>query len=67
MEIQPYCWFSIYKSVKLRRATDGIVEAVEYTGKQWVLGLQYHPEMMFENDKEQLKVFKYFVEKIKTL
>ncbi|MEA1976095.1 MAG: gamma-glutamyl-gamma-aminobutyrate hydrolase family protein [Bacillota bacterium] len=49
------------------RATDGIVEAVEYTGKQWVLGLQYHPEMMFENDKEQLKVFKYFVEKIKTL
>lgn len=48
----------------IAKATDGIVEAIEYEGNNFILGLQFHPEMMFENDEEQLKVFKYFIKKI---
>lgn len=33
------------------RAPDGVVEAVEWTGGgNWVLGVQWHPERMVEND-----------------
>jgi putative glutamine amidotransferase len=44
----------------IAKSRDGIIESIEYTGEQWILGLQYHPEMLFESDKEQLKIFSYF-------
>jgi putative glutamine amidotransferase len=47
------------------KATDSMVESIEYEGNNFILGLQFHPEMMFENDEEQLNVFKYFVKKVK--
>jgi len=48
----------------IAKATDNMVEAIEYKDDNFILGLQFHPEMMFENDEEQLKVFKYFINKV---
>jgi putative glutamine amidotransferase len=28
------------------RATDGVIEAIEWTGPGWVMGVQWHPERM---------------------
>lgn len=38
-------------------APDGIVEAVERPESSWVLGVQWHPEMMFKAHDEHLKPF----------
>lgn len=43
-------------------APDGTIEAVEHTGKTWVLGVQWHPEMMFAAHEEHLKPFTALVE-----
>jgi len=48
------------------KATDGIVEAVEHPNKKWVIGVQWHPELLFENDKIQAKLFKAFVDACKS-
>lgn len=39
---------------------DGIIEALEFNGEQFILGLQWHPEMMFDS-KIQQRVFEKFV------
>lgn len=38
-------------------APDGIVESVERPDSSWVLGVQWHPEMMFKAHQEHLKPF----------
>jgi putative glutamine amidotransferase len=43
---------------------DGLVEAVEGTGKTFVLGVQWHPEMSFQKYPEQLAPFTVFVEAV---
>ncbi len=43
------------------KAEDGIVEALEYRENTFNLGLQWHPELMYKEDKEQEKIFKYFI------
>ncbi|MBO5666852.1 MAG: gamma-glutamyl-gamma-aminobutyrate hydrolase family protein [Firmicutes bacterium] len=40
---------------------DGVVEAIELPGERFVLGVQWHPEMMVESEI-QTKIFKAFVE-----
>jgi putative glutamine amidotransferase len=44
-------------------AEDGTVEAVELDprGKQWFLGLQWHPEDTAEVDDRQARIFRGFV------
>ncbi|MQL52603.1 gamma-glutamyl-gamma-aminobutyrate hydrolase family protein [Desulfofundulus thermobenzoicus] len=44
------------------RATDGIIEAIEYSGPAFVLGVQWHPETMWERDGTALDLFKALVE-----
>lgn len=44
---------------------DGIVEALESTEHDWVLGVQWHPEMMFKAHREQLALFEAFVQRAK--
>jgi len=44
------------------RAQDGIVEAFEKEEGSFVLGVQFHPEMMYR-DEDMLKLFKIFIEK----
>ena len=43
-------------------APDGLIEAVDYPGKSWVLGVQWHPEMMYAAHPEHLKPFAALVE-----
>ncbi|MDI3339047.1 MAG: gamma-glutamyl-gamma-aminobutyrate hydrolase family protein [Sphaerobacter sp.] len=43
------------------RAPDGIVEAVWRPGPTWVLGLQWHPELMFRAHPEHLRPFQALV------
>lgn len=43
------------------RATDGIIEAIEYSGPAFVLGVQWHPETMWERDGTALDLFKALV------
>ena len=45
----------------LARAPDGIVEAVQMTDRRFFLGLQWHPERIFERD-EQRRIFGAFVD-----
>ena len=49
------------------RASDGIVEGVEDKSKDFLVGVQWHPEMMFFKHEEQTKVFEYFVKKVEEM
>jgi putative glutamine amidotransferase len=44
------------------RAGDGLVEAVEQPSCSWVLGVQWHPEMMYAAHVEHLRPFSSLVE-----
>ena len=41
-------------------APDGIVEAVEGIDANWIIGVQWHPEWLIENDRRMLNLFKTF-------
>lgn len=43
------------------RAQDGIVEAIEAARADWIIGVQWHPEMMAQRDETMLKIFKRLV------
>jgi len=43
-------------------AEDGIVEGVEAPGRRFVVGVQCHPELLFEDDARWLGLFRGFVE-----
>ena len=44
------------------RAVDGIVEAVEHPGKEFVLGVQWHPEGTWKKDLYSKRLFRAFVQ-----
>jgi len=44
------------------RARDGVIEAVEYPSKPFVLGVQWHPEGTWRDDPYSKKLFRAFVE-----
>ncbi|MFW6074858.1 MAG: gamma-glutamyl-gamma-aminobutyrate hydrolase family protein [Chloroflexota bacterium] len=44
------------------RASDGLVEAVDLPGHRWVLGVQWHPEMMFKIHAEHHRPFAALIE-----
>ena len=44
---------------------DGLVEGVEGTGKTFVLGVQWHPEMSYAKYPEQLAPFTVFMEAVR--
>ncbi len=46
-------------------ADDGLIEAVSLLGKRYVLGVQWHPELMFERHPEHLRPFSRLVESAK--
>ncbi len=48
------------------RASDGIIEGVEHPNKKWVIGVQWHAELMWQYDKIQAKLFKAFVDACKS-
>ena len=46
-------------------APDGIVEAVQMTGKRFVWAVQWHPEYLFRTDSDSQVIFSCFVEHCK--
>lgn len=45
------------------RAKDGVIECIEETGqKRFVVGVQWHPELSWKDDKVSSELFKVFVE-----
>ncbi|MFN8512791.1 MAG: gamma-glutamyl-gamma-aminobutyrate hydrolase family protein [Chloroflexia bacterium] len=44
------------------RSTDGSIEAVEHIEKRFVLGVQWHPEKMFVEHTEHLRLFAGLIE-----
>jgi putative glutamine amidotransferase len=40
---------------------DNLIEAVIHKDNDFVLGVQWHPEMMVGHYEEQLEIFKYFI------
>ncbi|RLE57100.1 MAG: gamma-glutamyl-gamma-aminobutyrate hydrolase family protein [Candidatus Methanomethylicota archaeon] len=45
-------------------AEDGVIEAIEYLGDTFILGVQWHPERMING--EMIKLFKAFIEAAKS-
>ena len=43
------------------RTTDGIIESIEHTSQAFALGVQWHPELMWEENRLHLKLFEEFV------
>lgn len=39
------------------RSEDGIIEAIEWTGPEWIVGVQWHPEDSAEEDPHQQGLF----------
>lgn len=50
----------------IAKSEDNVIEATELQNSSFVLGLQWHPEKMYDNE-EQKKIFKVFIEKCKYL
>jgi len=42
---------------------DGVIEAIEMTGKRFVVGVQWHPEMMLAVNDDMLSIFEVLIEK----
>lgn len=40
---------------------DGVIEAIEMEDKKFVIGLQWHPELMINHDENMLTLFKEFI------
>ena len=48
------------------RSNDGIIEGIEHPTKKWVVGVQWHPELMTDDDKIHAMLFKAFVDACRT-
>jgi len=43
------------------RSSDGVIEAIEYPGRRFVVGVQWHPECMTKKDRKSRLLFKAFL------
>lgn len=48
--------------VATAHAPDGLIEAVEATGDAWVVGVQWHPEMLIDQDPATRGLFEAFID-----
>jgi len=44
---------------------DGVIEAIEKEGKEFILGVQWHPEMMTKDHPVMLEIFKKLIDEAK--
>jgi len=69
MEVNSFHHQAIKKLGEGLRATaktdDGIIEAIEGTGDQFIIGFQLHPEKLRVNNSDWNKLFKAFIEEAK--
>ena len=43
------------------KTEDGVIEAIEFTGGQFIMGFQFHPEELVRQNGEFGKVFEMFI------
>ncbi len=43
------------------RAADGLIEGIEGDGEAWVVGVQWHPEWLVDDDPRMMRLFEAFV------
>lgn len=56
------CWKVVDPMVVVSKASDGIIEAIESTSHDFVLGVQWHPEIMaVANDEPSLAIYNSFI------
>ena len=69
MEVNSFHHQAIKKLGEGLKATaktdDGLIEAVEGTGDQFIIGFQFHPEKLRVNNSNWNKLFKAFIEEAK--
>lgn len=46
------------------RTADGVIEAIESSSEHFIMGVQWHPEMNFREDSQQLHVFKLLLDAV---
>lgn len=51
--------------VKMAVSEDGLVEAIAVKNHRFAIGVQWHPEFSYENNEENLKLVKAFVDECK--
>lgn len=50
------------------KSKDNVIEAIEFKNVDYfIIGVQFHPEMLFENSDFSRNLFKYFIEQIKKI
>jgi putative glutamine amidotransferase len=47
--------------VPIAYSKDGVIEAVQMENEKFVVGIQWHPELMVDNDEKMLNLFKRFI------
>jgi putative glutamine amidotransferase len=48
--------------IPVAQAEDGLIEGVVLPGRRFILGVQWHPEYMYESDTYSLRLFQAFVQ-----
>lgn len=43
------------------KSNDSIIEGIEHKDYPFIIGVQWHPEMLFESYNEHIKIFKYLI------
>lgn len=46
------------------RSPDGVIEGIEIDNHPWLVGVQWHPELMAKEDLSQQRLFDTLVEQI---
>lgn len=54
--------FNMNRFKVVAKSPDDVVEAIEYNGENFILGVQFHPEL----EENNIKIFKYLKDKIKS-
>lgn len=47
------------------KSQDGVIEAIERKDKKFAIGIQWHPEMIYDESLEAQRLFKYFINSCK--
>ena len=57
-----YCIINVNKARISAKCEDNIIEAIEFPKNKFAIGVQWHPESLFERDENMLKIFKTFID-----
>ena len=66
IKVNSHHLYSIVNTYDLKigaMSLDNVIEEIEYPGKKFIMGLQWHPEMMYNVDSDQNKIINYFINK----